>query len=525
MPRPPNIVFFVVDEMRADHMGCAGNPIVQTPNLDRLASEGMRFSRAYCSHTICMPARASMFTGLLPRDHGVYSNNMEMHPGLPVLPEMLAEAGYRTHSAGKLHLSRWLPDPEVADPTQFPESYAAWNASIFVNYPPFNIERFPVPYYGFQSVDFIGGHGGYVFGEYLLWLQEQVPNARRLLTEEGALEPPSGAPLCYKMGLPVELHYNRWIADRAIEFLEETQGSDQPFFLWCSFPDPHEPYCPPAPYCDMYDPTDMPLPTRREGELEELPPYYNEIFQKQIDVDNAIGGPLPDAHWQEIRALAYGMITCVDTEIGRVLDRLETLELREDTIVGFISDHGDMMGDHWMIYKGPYVFEGCARIPLILSVPGGVQGGRHSGLVCQIDLMPTILDICGIEAPGATCLQARKVNRPKVAQVTPVDLWPGRSLRPILYGQTAPQREAVVIHNDDVSLGLKIRTLVTDRFKLTFYAGQDFGELFDLEKDPEELYNLWDRPEWRQVQNDLLRWLLHEDTRLSPWQPIPYRGA
>ena len=526
MPKPPNILFFVVDEMRADHLGCAGNPIVQTPNLDHLAGEGVRFSRAYCNNTICMPARASMFTGLLPRDHGVYANNMEMHPDLPVLPEMLAQAGYRTHSVGKLHLSRWIPPPELADPIRFPESMAAWNASIFENYPPCCLESFPVPYHGFQSVDFVGGHGSYVFGEYFLWLEERVPDARRLLSMQGALEPPTGAPECYKMGLPAELHYNRWIADRAIQFLEEAQDADQPFFLWCSFPDPHEPYCPPAPYCDLYDSADMPLPTRREGELEELPPYYKAIFDKRMLAHGCEGGPLPDAYWQEMKALTYGMVTFVDAEIGRVLKRLEALGLRENTMVGFISDHGDMMGDHWMIYKGPYVFEGCARIPLILSLPGGVQGAMHSGLVCQIDLVPTVLDVCEAEAPGVKRLQvADEGFRFKVGEAYPVSLWPGESLASVLAGKDEAVRQAVVIHNDDPYLGLKIRTLVTDRFKLTFYAGQEFGELFDLEEDPGELHNLWNRPEWRQTREDLLCQLLHEDARLSPWQPIPYKPA
>ena len=180
---PLNVLLFVVDEMRAGHMGCAGNSIVQTPNVDRLADEGICFSRAYCNHTICMPSRASMFTGLLPRDHGAWNNNMEMHPGLPVLPELLRQAGYRTHSTGKLHLSRWVPDPEIDDPKRFPEFRASWNADL--------IDSLPLPYYGFQSVDFVGGHGNYVYGDYFHWLEGQVPDPRRLLGVEGALESPT----------------------------------------------------------------------------------------------------------------------------------------------------------------------------------------------------------------------------------------------------------------------------------------------------------------------------------------------
>ena len=323
----------------------------------------------------------------------------------------------------------------------------------------------------------------------------------------------------------MELHYNRWIADKAIEFLDEASTGEQPFFLWCSFPDPHEPYSPPRPYCDLYDPADMPRPIRRYGELDSLPPYYQAIFEKQMQAHGLITGPVSDAHLHEMLALTYGMISFVDTEVGRVLNRLDALGLRENTLVGFISDHGDMMGDHWMIYKGPYVFESCARIPFILSIPGGARGREYSGLVCLLDLMPTILDVCGVETRYMRRLQSKDERLPKLGQVSPLEQWPGESLVSVLRGGRMGRREAVVIHNDDPYLGLKIRTLVTGRFKITFYAGQDYGEFFDLDSDPQELNNLWDDPAWSQKREQLLCQLLHEDTCLAPWHPIPYWGA
>lgn len=516
MGRRPSIVFFVVDEMRADHMGCAGDEVVRTPNLDRLASEGVRFSRAYCGNPICMPARATMFTGLLPRDHGVWHNNMEMHENLAVLPGLLSQAGYRTHAVGKLHLSRWIPAPELQGGWErFPEAMKAWSEG--------GIERFPVPYCGFQSVDFVGGHGSYAYGEYFRWLARQTPEARRLLGPDGALEQPTGAPHCYKMGLPAELHYNRWIADRAVRFITEASRHGEPFFLWCSFPDPHVPYCPPAPYCHMYRPDDMLLPLRREGELNELPPYYRMTFDGKITgcggTDN---GPRPDAHWQEMLALTYGMVSFVDAEVGRVLDALAALGLRENTVVGFTSDHGDMMGDHWMIHKGPYMFEGCVRIPLLVSLPGGAQGMVHDGLVSQLDVMPTLCNMCAGEPPDSARLRDNPFH---LAQFASLDSWPGVSLKPVLAGRNERLRDTVVIQNDDPYLGLAIRTLVTDRLKLTMYPGREFGELFDLFEDPGELWNLWDRPEWRAKRNDLARTLLEEDTRLAPWHTLPYWPA
>lgn len=513
----PNILFFVVDEMRADHMGCAGNAIVRTPHLDRLASEGACFPRAYCNNPICMPARTTMFTGLLPRDHGVWHNNMEFRGPLPLMPALLAEAGYITHSVGKLHLSRWLPGPEIeGDTARFPEALKAWNEG--------RVRAVPPGYCGFQSVDFVGGHGHYVFGDYFEWLKTQVPDPRRALGPAGALEPPSGAPDCWKMGLPARLHYNRWIADRAIGLIERAHDARRPFFLWCSFPDPHVPFAAPAPWCDMYRPEAMPLPRRSEEEIGRLPPYYAGTMAGRIRPNNVRGGRIPDAHWQEMLALTLGMISFVDAEIGRVLARLEALGLRGNTLIVFVSDHGDMMGDHWMMGKGPFMFEGCVRIPLIFSGPGIRAGRRPEGLACQIDLLPTVLDYAGVQAPGEQRL-AMKDHPYLIGQVVPLRVWPGQNLRPVLEGRADRLREAVVIENDEPWVGLKIRTLVTDRHKLTMYAGQDFGELFDLAADPDELNNLWAEPAARGLRADLTARLLHEDTRLAPWTPVPWWNA
>lgn len=513
----PNVLFFVVDEMRADHLGCAGNALVRTPNLDRLAAEGVHFPRAYCNNPICMPARTTMFTGCLPRDHGVWHNNMEMRGPLPLLPQMLADAGYATHAAGKLHVSRWIPEPD-SDPKadRFPEASDAWHSG--------RIAHFPTPYFGFQSVDFVGGHGSWVYGDYFRWLENEILDARKRLGPQGALAPPTGTPNCWKMSVPEALHYNHWIADGAMQFIEGAAGRGQPWFLWCSFPDPHVPFCPPAPYCDMYDPAAMPLPNRREGEIEELSPYYARIMDKSVAPNGTVGGIIPDAHWQEMLALTYGMITHVDTEVGRVLAALDRLGVRDDTLIFFVSDHGDMMGDHWMIYKGPFMFEGCVRIPLIASLPGGVRGVTARTLTSQIDLVPTVLDVCGVSSPIEDRLA--KTDHPyRLQQAEPIDVWPGASLRPVLEGRTDTVHDAVVIQNDTPYMGLRIRTLVTARWKLTVYIGRTYGELFDLENDPCELHNLWNRPEWRATRGELCLRLLHEDSGLAPWYPMPWWNA
>ena len=508
-PQRPNVLILCVDEMRGDHLGGPENDIVQTPNLERLARRGARFSRSYCNNPICMPARASMFTGLLPRDHGLRINGQALNPALPTLPQVLADAGYRTHAAGKLHLTPWVPKLDAPAPATCPESIEDWRSGA--------ITDFPVPYYGFQTVDFVGGHVSYACGAYVQWLEAQGGDPVQL-TESHALEPPSGAPSCWKLGLPEELHYNRYIADSTIRVIRESVGA-KPFFAWCSFPDPHVPLAPPAPYCHMYDPADMPLPVRRDGELDDLPPVYADVRAGKLAPNGSASPDLPDRHWQEMKALTYGMISHVDAEIGRVLDALESSGASDNTLIVFLSDHGDMMGDHGLIWKAFYTFAGCIRIPTIIVAPGMPGGGQSDALISHIDLLPGVLDCCGIPMPGSDWTE--KETPYERGAVQPLRTHPGRSWRPLLDGSAPNIRSSVVIENDDPTTGLRVRCLVTERYRLSVYPGSEHGELFDLAEDPDEVHNLWSRPEHAGLKADLIAALLSDYSLETPFYPIP----
>jgi len=546
----PNVVVFMTDQLRYDHLGYAGNDTVETPTIDTLASGGVTCDRNYVNNPLCMPARATIFTGRRPRDHGVRTNGVALDPEIPTLAEAFRDAGYRTHGAGKFHhrnyslplddivrmlrtgesrladfppafrdrIERAADDLDVgvdsgdsaAPPaSEYPEAEALWKAGA--------AESLPEPYYGFETTDYVGAHGDGAYGEYRDWLETAHPDSAERFPRDHPDNDPGEAPDSWRWSIPPEHHYNHWIADRSRAFVEDAvagSGDDEPFFLFCSFPDPHHPYAAPEPYASMYDPEDVSLPTRREGELDDLPPHYRAAYE---DEETELSGLLAaaehsDAELREMIAITYGMVSFVDDEIARVLSTLADLGVREDTLVVFTSDHGDMMGDHWMVRKGPFGFEGLLRTPLVWNWPGTLPEGRRTdGLTSAVDLFPTMLDLCGVSSPYPDHPLPETLEEPPALA--------GTSLVPQLRGEVESVAESVIVENDDDYLGARVRTLVTDRYKLTVYPGESYGELFDLREDPDELHNRWDDPDYADVKADLYRQFLEAYVRDDPATP------
>jgi arylsulfatase len=554
----PNVLCFVTDQLRYDHLGCTGNSEIRTPNIDALAERGVLLDRSYVNSPVCMPARSTWFTGRMPRDHGVRMNGVPLDEDTPVLPEMMRESGYRTHSAGKLHLSlyslpieykaylikkgelsfddfpqRWhkvlkpaVEELEMSnyedldlDAELFPEAKELWLTGL--------IEESKEPYFGFESVDLTSNHTDQLVGDYRNWLEENHPEVADRFPRSHPDNEPGRTPQVFDWSLPEEVHYNRWIADRSREFLEEQAGADDPFFLWCSFPDPHHPYGAPEPWGSMYDPEEVSLPTRREGELDDLPPFYTDAYEDEetelSGLHTATKTEVGEDDIREIIATTYGMVSFVDNEVGRVMETLEETGLREDTVVVFLSDHGDMMGDHWILRKGPFHFDGLLRVPQIWSWPGEFpEGERTDGLTSQIDLTPTLLDLCDVSLPDElrSLPEGREQSIPPRSLREEPSVFAGTSLRPQLEGATESVNDHVIVENDEDYLGLRIRSYITDRYKLTIYPGEDYGELFDLAEDPDELHNLWDDPAYEDVKNRLYREFLEdyilEDSAFPP---------
>ena len=499
----PNILCLCMDQLRADSLGLYGNRICRTPHLDRLAAEGLTFDQAFVANPLCQPARATLFTGRTPRGHGVRTNGIPLDPAVPTAVEALRQSGYHTHAVGKLHLHCFgtaaRAGETAPDLRQWPESRPAWDQGA--------VTALPRPYFGFASSLYVGGHSSWVWGDYVNWLKAQHPAALPQLYGKQMLE--DWTPKCgehgFKSALPEELHYNRWIADRTGEYLAERARDRQPFFCWTSFPDPHHSYVATRPYCDWYDPAAIPLPTRRAGELDRLAPFFRIVHDEGSKRWKALSGRFQrtahtDSELQHIRALTYAMVSSTDAAIGRVLAQLDALGLRENTIVVFLADHGDLLGDHYLVNKGPFHFDGLLRMPFIWRWPGRIAAGtRTAGLASQLDFAPTILDLAGVPRPEGPCPGAPEAREQRPA-------WPGHALTPQLRGQVARVRDWVIVENDEDYLGTSVRSFITPDYKLTLYSGHpDWGELFDRRHDPGELRNLWAEPAARAVKERLLR--------------------
>jgi len=357
-PGRPNVLFIMVDEMRWDALGCEKHAVVRTPNLDRLAREGVRFAHTYTVSPVCSPARASAFTGRYAHVHGVTSNGTPAHNGEVFLPSILKHYGYHTAIAGKLH---YAPRRYDFGFDQF------WSFS----------SEGPTPEIGYSE-----------------YLRKKLGSPGKWPIVPGTCPWPDD-PLGRDVGLfryPEEDFETDWITARSLAYLRSRQGKPQPWFLFTSYLKPHSPSVEPEPYFSMYDPKKMPVP--------KLPPDAKAARaaargqQRRHYVDD-------EEMMRVMSAKYYGAITHVDRHVGQLLAELEALGMAQDTLVLFTADHGNMLGDKGRWFKG-IQYEGSARIPLLWRGPKGTaeNGGRVVPQVVEnTDVMPSILETAGIPVP------------------------------------------------------------------------------------------------------------------------------
>ncbi|NMA85257.1 MAG: sulfatase-like hydrolase/transferase [Epulopiscium sp.] len=496
--KKPNILLITSDQQHWNTIG-AFNKEISTPNLDRLVKEGTTFTRAYCPNPTCTPTRASIITGQYPSQHGAWTLGTKLPEEVETIGEILLKQDYRTALIGKAHFQPLRGSEEYPSVETFPLSSDLdfWKG-------------FNETFYGFENAELARNHTTeFLVGQhYALWMEEKgCYNWRDYFMQPiGTLDPS----IKRTWPIPEEYHYNTWIAERSNAYLEEYKDKEEPFFLWASFLDPHPPYFVPEPWDTMYDPNSLTLPQLHEGEHKNNPPHYaltqegHPDFSSYDETGFAIHGfHSHQEDPEELRkdmAAYYGMVSMMDKYIGKILDKLEELGLAEETIVVFTTDHGHFFGHHGLIAKGPFHYEDMIKIPFIVRYPTHVPAGKTSdAMQSLVDLAPTFLDMLEVPVPR------------KMTGVVQTDVWRG----------VKPQaRDHIICENHHEPSSVHLKTYVNDRYKITVYYNQTYGELYDLEKDPEEINNLWSDPTYQELKAELLlKYAWAEMGKEPMWMP------
>jgi arylsulfatase A-like enzyme len=482
----PNVIVITTDQQRLDSLSCMGSSFIRTPHLDRLAREGVLFSRAYCTNPVCTPSRASIFSGLRVSRHGAWNVGTKIANDVPLLSHRLAELGYRTHSVGKMHFQPF-------GSLESEESIERWGSGESLT---------SGPYYGFETVELACGHTTYgMTGAYGEWILDQIDGNRAVLEEfrrsHNLTEPEFGGG-AQETDLPARFQNSVWTAERACAFIRDhdrsgvgKDGEEQPFFLAVGFEDPHHPHAVPIDYENRVLAADVPLPDFTPGELDDKPPHFIANRDGTLEASDARGeypvagacsrygsgyDIVSDDAARLGRAHYYTLVQLIDEQVGRILDCLDDLSLAANTIVVFTTDHGELLGDHGLWCKGPFHYEELVNIPLIIRGPSWfARPHTTDALVSHVDLVPTILSAIGA-VPGRF----------------EGELLDGVDLGPVLRGELSTVRDQVLIECIDDPGKLRLKTIVTATGKCTWYAGSEFGELYDLVKDPAEKVNQWD---------------------------------
>jgi arylsulfatase A-like enzyme len=458
------VLLILADQLRFDCLGANGNRLVRTPNLDRLAAGSANFAAAFTQAPVCVPSRVTLLTGRYPHSHKNRVNYTPCNPGEVFLQKMLREAGYRTGSVGKLHY--------------YPPTAAHARST------------------GFDTVLLDDGVGSTdAHSDYVKWRAGRDPrrDVHYQAVRKGAANPFSGV-------IAYEHTPTAWTGEQSCAMLRELATGPSPFFLHCSFFKPHSPYTVPAPYDEMYDGAGIPLPPRVTlRDIERLPlPVQRQIlrFTPRYGMDRR------RLLW--IWRSYYGGVSMVDREVGRILDELDRTGRAGDTIVIFTTDHGDQLLEHGLEGKNVF-FESSVRVPLLVRFPGRVPPGVHAGPAGLVDVVPSVLEWCGLPVPPR--VQGRGLFEPREAvfaeNIIPEVITGGS--RDFFY---TPGKGIKDIRHPDAKM---VRTA---RWKLNYYPGHG-GELYDMKADPGETRNLYSDVGFaarvRELKDLLTDWLITAD--------------
>lgn len=490
----PNILLITTDQQRFDALGCNGSDFLKTPNLDRLAVQGVNFKRAYCPAAVCTPSRVSIMTGQHLSRHGSYNIGVQPTSIDRFLSTVLSASGYWTAHIGKGH---WYPFGTPGSPEEMKQDIA-------------NFQTAWLDFAGFDHAELAIGHTLYgTFGHYGTWLRQKGADpdtlAPKYLFNEDLNDTAD-------WDLPKDLHSGQWTVERALELITSREGN-QPFFMHLGFEDPHHPHALPADFQNRVDPSELPDPLP-EGEPVDGAPHI-ELFRDDGLQESRFRGSFEVAgqgrtSWRAYfadaekskatRAYYYSMIQLMDEQIGRLLDGLEAAGLRENTLIVFTSDHGEMLGDHGIGQKGPLAFEAVLKVPLLMSGPGVPKGQMCDDVVSLVDLYPTFLKQAGLQVDQAS---------------------EGEDLFERVVGGIS-KRDGVRAEYKEEPDRIRYKAWIEKDWKLVIYGGEDFGELYHLAEDPNEYVNLFNHPDWMAMRMILTQRLLAD---MEKGEPVNFRGS
>ena len=476
-----NVILIETDQQRYDCLGCNDNPYIKTPNIDALAADGTVFTRHIAANPVCQPSRCSLFTGLYPPGHGVYTNGIALNrneyinshnaDGLIFEPLTMADAfakeGYATASFGKLHLTPNIEyDSREHKCPVYPESYGEMAKEEFRDW--------HGPYYGFDYVDFTAGHGEIpaLYGHYAFWLKDTAPELHKEVYPYGnpyhtKAKPEDRLKLpletigdLYPSKIPSELHNTTWLADRFVSYLNEERPKDKPFFTYVGFPDPHHPYTP------SYD-------IMEQFEGCEVKPSHDP---ESKGMEGHPSGRKPGAVDDEFLRYTYAMMYQVDMAVGKIVEAVKAAGLYDETIFVFTSDHGDFLGDHGLQTKAQFGSHALLNVPFVMRVPGSDLPARCDAPMSNVDVMPTLLSCAGCDTSNL--------------DVHGIDITQAM-------GETSRQVYAYAGNCDKDSFNY---TVYDERYRYTWFPdSNDWDELFDHQSDIGESTNLASKSEYREL--------------------------
>lgn len=469
-----NVIILHTDQQRYDSLGCNGNKVDCTQNIDALAADGCNFSRHIAANPTCSPSRASLLTGYYTPGHGLVSNGIplwrrekcesdklankffgtEIEEKVATIADRLGDVGYKTALFGKLHLEPHLYDGE----RKFYESYKGWKEEAMVNRND--------PYYGFQTNKIILGHGeapcGYNRGHYGRWLNKKYPEIAKLIDpgENAKTSLPGERNDIFLSKIPSKYHNTMWLAEETCQYIEDNKEGQEPIFMFVGFPDPHHPFTPPEDVAKDF--MDIELP--EFADLDKIVGEKSDAMKRALDLRHASKKDCAQAYKNTMAS-----IHLIDQAVGQIIEKLKKENLYDDTLIIYTSDHGDYLGDFDMLAKSDLPSHNLVRIPFIMKATKDMVLPKTMDIpMSNVDVMPTIFNLLGIETD--TALQGVDIFDEKNKDNTPMVT---------CYSMAGDERNI---------------SLLNDTYRYTYYMDSKQEELYNHVEDIKEHNNLVNDP-------------------------------